>query len=185
MGQPSKLPLKICITESKEKRFIAIPIICYDEKGNPKTKSVTAKTKYECEENLRALKDELGKAVEKMKPDMPFGEWMDFWYQNFCRPALRETTRVGYENYIYRHIIPSVGHIPLNKLSQNDLQQFYDNLKKNCRLQYADTIGSEVSSKSMTTCGKEASIRECPTARERSLTYMPKQEKNARKPSQR
>ena len=127
-------------------------VVGYDEKGNPKTKSVTAKTKYECEEKLRALKDELGKAVEKLKPDMPFGEWMDFWYQNFCRPALRETTRVGYENYIYRHIIPSVGHIPLNKLSQNDLQQFYANLKKNGRLQYADTIGSEVSNRLVRAC---------------------------------
>ena len=70
-------------------------VVGYDEKGNPKTKSVTAKTKFECEEKLRALKEELGKVAEKLKPDMPFGEWMDFWYQNFCKPALRATTQAG------------------------------------------------------------------------------------------
>ena len=31
-------------------------VVGYDEKGNPKTKSVLAKTKGECEEKLAALK---------------------------------------------------------------------------------------------------------------------------------
>ena len=105
-------------------------VVGYNDKGNPKTKSVTAKTKFECEEKLKALKETLGRVAEKMKPDMPFGDWMDFWYQNFCKPALRETTKASYETSIYQHIIPSIGHIPLNKLSQNDLQQFYAKLKK-------------------------------------------------------
>ena len=67
-------------------------VVGYDDKGDPKTKSVTAKTKFECEEKLKALKETLGRVAEKMKPDMPFGDWMDFWYQNFCKPALRETS---------------------------------------------------------------------------------------------
>lgn len=53
-------------------------VIGYNEKGNPKTKNVTAKTKYECEEKLKALKEELGKVAERLKPDMPFGDWLDF-----------------------------------------------------------------------------------------------------------
>lgn len=55
-------------------------VVGYNEKGNPKTKNVTAKTKYECEEKLKALKEELGKVAERIKPDMPFGDWLDFWY---------------------------------------------------------------------------------------------------------
>ena len=35
-----------------------------------------------------------------------------------------------YENRIYNHIIPEIGKIPLCKLTQNDLQQFYARLKK-------------------------------------------------------
>ena len=127
-------------------------VIGYNEKGNPKTKNVTAKTKYECEEKLKALKEELGKVAERLKPDMPFGDWLDFWYQNFSKPALRETTRAGYENCIYQHIIPSIGTIPLCKLSQNDLQQFYANLKKNGRLQYSETCGTGVSNRLVRSC---------------------------------
>ena len=127
-------------------------VVGYNGKGNPRTKNVTAKTKYECEEKLKALKEELGKVAERIKPDMPFGDWLDFWYQNFSKPALRETTRAGYENCIYQHIIPSIGTIPLCKLSQNDLQQFYANLKKNGRLQYSETCGTGVSNRLVRAC---------------------------------
>lgn len=75
-----------------------------------------------------------------------------FIYQNFSKPALRETTRAGYENCIYQHIIPSIGTIPLCKLSQNDLQQFYANLKKNGRLQYSETCGTGVSNRLVRAC---------------------------------
>ena len=127
-------------------------VVGYDDKGDPKTKSVTAKTKFECEEKLKALKETLGRVAEKMKPDMPFGDWMDFWYQNFCKPALRETTKASYETLIYQHIIPSIGHKPLNKLAQNELQQFYAKLKKGGRLQYADLLGTELSDRMVRSC---------------------------------
>ena len=39
---------------------------------------------------------------------------------SFCKPGLRDSTRTEYEN-AYHHIIPSVGHLPLYKLTQNDL----------------------------------------------------------------
>ena len=70
-------------------------IIGYDEKGKAKTKNVLGKTKFECKEKLRKLKEALGKLVERITPDMPFGEWIDFWYQNFCKTALRPTPRMG------------------------------------------------------------------------------------------
>ena len=127
-------------------------VIGYNEKGNPKTKSVLAHTKGECEEKLKALKEELGKIAQRVKPEMPFGEWIDYWYQSFCKPALRESTQSGYENAIYRHIIPNLGHIPLCKLAQNDLQQFYANLKKNGRLRYSDTCGKGVSDRTVRAC---------------------------------
>ena len=136
----------------KDGRWEGRIIVDYDEKGNPKGKSVFAKTKTECEEKLRKLKKSLGKSVERFNPEMPFGEWMDFWYQTFCKPALRETTKASYENIIYNHIIPSVGQIPLNKLSQNDLQQFYARLKRQGRLQYADKFGTGMSDRMVRCC---------------------------------
>ncbi len=136
----------------KDGRWEGRLVVEYDEKGLPKTKNVTAKTKSECEDKLKVLRETLGKSADRIYADMPFGSWIDYWYKTFCKPALRYTTREGYESFIYRHVIPSVGKIPLNKLSQKDLQQFYAKLKRQGRLQYADKLGAAVSDRLVRSC---------------------------------
>ena len=97
-------------------------VIGYDEKNLPKTKNVLAKTKSECVEKLKQLQEQYAPPKsDKIKLEMPFGEWMDFWYQNYSKPKRRPTTRSGYEGRIYRHIISERGNIPLDQLTQNDL----------------------------------------------------------------
>ena len=61
----------------KDGRWEGRVVIGYDDKGKPKTKSVLAHTKGECVEKLESLKEECGRTAEKLKPDMPFGEWID------------------------------------------------------------------------------------------------------------
>jgi hypothetical protein len=64
----------------KDGRWEGRTVIGYNEKGLPKTKNVLAKTKTECIEKLNRLKEELGANAPKPKPDLIFGEWIDFWY---------------------------------------------------------------------------------------------------------
>ena len=121
-------------------------VIGYNEKGLPITKGVTASEKGKCLEKLEKLKQEIGIIKsDTVKPNMPFGEWIDFWYRHYSQMSLRKTTQSAYENRIYNHIIPEIGKIPLDKLAQNDLQQFYTRLKKNGRLQYTENLGKGLS----------------------------------------
>ena len=136
----------------KDGRWEGRAVIGYDDKGNPKTKSVLAHTKGECVERLERLKEECGRTAEKLKPDMPFGEWIDFWYQYFSSPKLRPTTQATYENRIYGHIIPSIGKIPISKLTQNDLQQFYAKLKRTGRKVNVELKGTGVSDRMVRSC---------------------------------
>ena len=136
----------------KDGRWEGRVVIGYDDKGNPKTKSVLAHTKSECVEKLEMLKEECGRTAEKLKPDMPFGEWIDFWYQYFSSPKLRPTTQATYENRIYGHIIPSIGKIPISKLTQNDLQQFYAKLKRTGRKVNVELKGTGVSDRMVRSC---------------------------------
>ena len=136
----------------KDGRWEGRVVIGYDDKGKPKTKSVLAHTKSECVEKLEMLKEECGRTAEKLKPDMPFGEWIDFWYKYFSSPKLRPTTQATYENRIYGHIIPSVGKIPLSKLTQNDLQQFYAKLKRTGRKVNMELKGTGVSDRMVRSC---------------------------------
>ena len=128
-------------------------VIGYDEKNLPKTKNVLAKTKSECVEKLKQLQEQYAPPKsDKIKLEMPFGEWMDFWYQNYSKPKLRPTTRSGYEGRIYRHIISELGNIPLDQLTQNDLQQFYARLKKSGRLLHAEHYGKGLSDRMVRAC---------------------------------
>ena len=136
----------------KDGRWEGRVVIGYDDKGKPKTKSVLAHTKSECVEKLERQKEECGRTAEKLKPDMPFGEWIDFWYQYFSSPKLRPTTQATYENRIYGHIIPSIGKIPISKLTQNDLQQFYAKLKRTGRKVNVELKGTGVSDRMVRSC---------------------------------
>ncbi len=65
------------------------------------------------------------------------------------RHTLRITTRTDYENRIYNHIIPAIGKIPLNRLSQSDLQQFYAKEKTDGRKLHAKTYGKGLSDRTI------------------------------------
>ena len=129
----------------KDGRWEGRVVIGYDEKNLPKTKNVTAKTKSECLEKLEELKAELGTVTKKCKSDMTFGEWMDFWYQTYCKNTLKEYTQETYEQRIYKQIIPKIGHVPLNQLNAGTLEKFYAQLKANGRLVKREIYGTGLS----------------------------------------
>ena len=84
------------VFERKDGRWEGRLVVGYKENGYAKTKSVTAPTKTECEERLKKLREEVGRRSERIKPEMLFGDWIDFWYQNFssqssARPRKRAT----------------------------------------------------------------------------------------------
>ena len=114
-------------------------VIGYDDKGLPKTKNVLAKTKSECVEKLKTLKDALAPpAPPRIKADMPFGDWMEHWYETHSRPAARPGTRRIYEGYLRLYIRPGLGHIPLNRLTAKDMQRFFVWLKTEGRADQSD-----------------------------------------------
>ena len=129
----------------KDGRWEGRIVVGYDDKGLPITKNVTAKTKTECAAKLEDLKEKYGKPTKKINLEMPFGEWIDFWYQTYCKHMIRLTTQLEYESRIYKHIIPEIGSIPLNKLTQADLQQFYARTKSNGRKIRVEAYGTELS----------------------------------------
>ena len=94
------------VFQRKDGRWEGRIVVGYKENGYAQTKNVTAHTKTECQEKLAKLREECGRRSEKIKPDMPFGDWIDFWYQNYSAPKLRPTTQACYSGRIYTHIIP-------------------------------------------------------------------------------
>ena len=108
----------------KDGRWEGRIVIGYDENGLPKTKNVLAKTKGECIEKLKALKSTITPDTPiKLKADMLFGEWLDYWYETYCKPNARPATQRTYEGYIRLYLQPRLGSIPMNKVTTSDIQQ--------------------------------------------------------------
>ena len=94
------------VRQRKDGRWEGRIVIGYDDNGYPKTKNVLAKTKKECVEKLQKLKEECGGLKpEKVRPEMPFGDWLTYWYENHSKPKIRPTTQETYESRIRLHII--------------------------------------------------------------------------------
>ena len=152
------------VRKRKDGRWEGRIVVAYDEKGLPKAKSVTAKSKSECLEKPDKLKTECGIVTGKARPDMPFGDWMDLWYKTYSKPSLRITSQLCYEQRIYNHVIPCMGKIPLNKLQQSDLQQFYAKLKKSGQLTKVELYGAGLSDRMVRSC-----YTTCRTALEKAV----------------
>lgn len=130
----------------KDGRWEGRAVIGYDDKGLPVTKNVLAKTKSECAAKLKTLKDSIqAPAPDQPKPGILLSDWLDFWYQSYKKPNLRPNTQMSYERRIYQHIIPALGGTQLDKLTTNDIQQFYAKLKQGGRLIRAEIYGEGLS----------------------------------------
>ena len=137
----------------KDGRWEGRVVVGYDDKGLPKTKNVLAKTKTECVAKLESLKESVAPATAvKIRADIPFGEWMIFWYETYCKPAVRPNTRTGYQNNIRLYIRPRLGGIPLNKLTTNDLQQFINWMRQDGRSEYRESRGDGLSANTIRHC---------------------------------
>ena len=137
----------------KDGRWEGRVVVGYDDKGLPKTKNVLAKTKTECVAKLESLKESVAPATAvKTRADMPFGEWVEFWYKNCSKPMLCPSSQRSYEDFIRLYIRPKLGSVPLNKLTTNELQQFFNWMRKDGRTLHRESRGGGLSDNMVRNC---------------------------------
>ena len=88
----------------------------------------------------------------QVQTGMPFRDWLDFWYQNYSKPRLRPSTQLNYEYWIDQRLIPGLGEIPLNQLTQAELKQFFRQMKESGRKANVEQRGSDMADRSVRSC---------------------------------
>ena len=105
----------------------------YTAGHNPTTgkviyKNVLGKTQAEVKEKLKkAIEETKGLDIAKAE-SYTVGQWMDVWYEYYAKIKVRVSSHKTYEGYIKNHIKPSIGNVPLTKLTTLDLQMMYQKL---------------------------------------------------------
>ncbi len=98
------------------------------ENGKQIFKNVLGKIQAEVKEKLKkALVDSRRLDLAK-QGKYTVGTWMDVWFENVAKIKVRPSSHQTYKGYIDNHIKPSIGKIPLEKLTTMDLQKFYRKL---------------------------------------------------------
>jgi integrase len=94
--------------------------------GKPKRATFYGKTRQEVAEKLtKALRErQQGTFVSPHK--LTLGEWLETWLQHYKRPRIRPSTLDSYEIIIRRHVTPALGHIVLQEVRPEHLQQYYN-----------------------------------------------------------
>ncbi|WFA09524.1 tyrosine-type recombinase/integrase [Tissierella sp. Yu-01] len=102
-----------------------------DSVGNRIRKYKTVKgTKKEAQKVMTKMLNELnnGTFIEPTKTTL--GQYMKEWMETYIEPNLSPTTLVSYKANVDGHIIPKLGHIPIQNLNAIDIQRFYNELSK-------------------------------------------------------
>ncbi len=67
-------------------------------------------------------------------PDkMNLKDLLELWMKEYVEVNCEKTTWAGYETVLRNHMIPFLGHIPIQKLTAMDIQRYYNHLLKEGR----------------------------------------------------
>ena len=62
--------------------------------------------------------------------DVSMEDWLRYWMREIITPNCAETTRHGYENILYTHMIPTLGKVYAQELTAMRVQQYYGSCGK-------------------------------------------------------
>lgn len=121
-----------CFAKSTDGKYIEYRVTYHDEFGKSKIKTFTRKTKEECLAEYKKWKAEQeGKCPDDITGNITVEQWANYWFDNYVVGHVKITTINDDRSIIDKHIIPGLGHRPLNSIKGLRLTKFYnDCLKK-------------------------------------------------------
>lgn len=106
------------------------------ETGKQKFRNVLGKSQTEVKEKLKVAIEE-SKGLDISRADQfTLSEWLRYWLDNYGKVYLRPSSLTNYTGFLNNQIAnDKIGSIKLNKLTTNDLQQFYNRMSESGRVQ--------------------------------------------------
>ena len=123
-------------------------VVGHKNNGEPIYRYVLAKTQAELTQKLHDKIEMYRDADLSEDCNMTLGEWLDKWINEFMIFTVREGTLSAYKSLIEHQIKPYLGNRSLSTLTTNEIQKFYNSVKKNGRV-YQDKNGSNELADSM------------------------------------
>lgn len=88
--------------------------------------SFTAQTYDEGAKKLDQIKLEVDRDTLRVDSTMHLSDWLTHWLNAYVLPTTSVSTYSQYSDVVNKHVIPKLGKIPLNKLTVDILQKFFN-----------------------------------------------------------
>lgn len=92
---------------------------------NRKRKYFYGETRKEVQDKLKIALHEQQQGTLATGPQQTLKTYLEKWLEQVCKPSKRPNTYEQYNSRIRHHVIPALGHIPLQKLTPEKVQAFY------------------------------------------------------------
>ncbi len=119
-------------------------VVGHKNNGEPIYRYVLAKTQSELTQKLHDKIEMYRDADLSEDCNMTLGEWLDKWIIEFMIFTIREGTLSAYKSLIEHQIKPYLGNRPLSTLTTNEIQKFYNTVKKQGRVNPDRVRGTEL-----------------------------------------
>lgn len=112
------------IYKMQDGRWRAAVTIGKDAEGKPKRKVYTAGTRHEVQDKLTDALKELKSGNSIVSEKQTVAKFLDHWIEQVVTSRVRPKTLRTYSDLVRIHISPSMGEIPLGKLSPQHVREF-------------------------------------------------------------
>ncbi len=90
-----------------------------------KYKSLYADSEKEAHKKLQDAQFQQRQGTLATGPQQTVKQFLEYWLDDVEKPMVRLSTYLGNRVVVYKHLIPGLGHIKLQKLTASQLQSFY------------------------------------------------------------
>lgn len=119
-------------------------VVGHKKNGDPIHRYVLGHTQKELMKKLHGYIEMYRDADLTEDCNMTLGEWLDRWINEYMIFTVRETTLDAYKAMIKNQIKPYLGDRPLSALSTQEIQKFYNTIKKYGRVRVDKLHGTEL-----------------------------------------
>ena len=120
-------------------------VVGHKNNGTPIYKSVFGKTQKELLPKLNKLKETYAGIELTEDSLMTLTQWLDKWLDEYKIGMIRSSTLIGYKHYANSYIKPHLGSKKLTQITGKDIQEMYNALKEEGRINAVGEKGKELS----------------------------------------
>ena len=120
-----KIERNISYDDERKRYYVNLDYGADPETGKQIKRTKTFEKLSQARSALRQHEADRDRGIVVLPKELTVAQWLSTWMSDVITLSRAETTVYFYRNMIDKHIVPSLGQIPLQKLTPQQIQKYY------------------------------------------------------------